>query len=126
MKVLNTYTDVATGADYWLVVIVMLVLILGSFLFREDITRAVELRFNGFIYNHANKVWLLGVVAAIIFGMVTIPFTIEDKTYCEATIIDNYPIGALYSKYEIVDKRGDLWVLSLRDSYVESEEVAGE
>ena len=126
MRVLNTYTEVSPNGLFWVLLVVFVLLAVATYILKDDLTRFVSNRFDGFIYNHSEHVWKAIFGLVIVLALIFIPRNVESHIYAEATIIDEYPVGALYSKYEIKEKRGDLWVLELRDSYVESEEVAEE
>ena len=120
MQVLNTFTkSTPSGAFYVLLILFMLAGFL-VWLLGADITRFIERRTIGSaVYDHAGKAWMMLLGLVIVMAIFVLPGQFKTRVYAEATIIDNYPIGALYSKYDVVDKRGELWVLELRDSYEE-------
>lgn len=122
MRVLNSYTETVMSPVSILLIVLFLIIAGLVYLLKDDIARFVKWHFKGFFYRNADNVWLVLCSIFVVLVFVCIPSGLNTHTYVEATIIDEYPIGALYSKYDIVNKRGDLWILELRDSYEETEE----
>lgn len=127
MRVLNTYVDKCLSGVGCFFLVAFLFLLVSSFLLRNDITRYLV---HKLVYpwdEYAKHVWKVLYVVFSVMALVSIGAGTKEEIYAEATIIDEYPIGALYSKYEIKDRRGDIWVLKLRKEYVEDiEETNGE
>ena len=109
MNVLNTYSDSYLCIGY-VVLIIMVMIGIGVMLaFRVRITDFLNLKF-GF-----KKVWNLVpyilttilLVALVGFG----PMFTKSSTYVECTIDHDYSVVDLYEHYEILERRGDIWVL---------------
>ena len=119
MKVLNTYIE--TKCNGWLgVMFLFLLLAVVVYMLKDDITRFCEHHTIGAeFYKYMRYVWILPFAACIIFAVMSLHAAPVHKVMVEATIVDTYPIGALYEKYEIIDKRGDIWVLEQRPTWQE-------
>ena len=119
MVVLNTY--IKTTHNGWLgVMFLFLCLAPIVYLLRDDITRFCEHHTIGAeFYKFMKYVWVIPFAACFIFALMSFHASPKHSIMVEATVIDTYPIGALYEKYEIIEKRGDIWVLEQRPTWQE-------
>lgn len=119
MQVLNTYVQNEANGFVVLTVFMFLAAVL-TFLLKDDITRFLEHHTIGArFYSLMKHVWLVMFAVFTILTFVCFTKSTEQHIYVEATVIDSYPIGALYDKYEISEKRGDIWVLEQRTTWQE-------
>lgn len=121
MQVLNTYvkTDIFTGR--LLITFLAALVLIVIYLLKDDLTRFLEHHTIGAnFYKYMKHVWkVLMVFFAIFFFIQFLNTPANARVFVEATINEKYPIGPLYERYEIVEKRGDIWVLEQRSSWQE-------
>ena len=129
MTVLNTYVERSVNGFviFALFIILMVVIVI---LLKDDITRFLEHHTIGAkFYSLMKYVWLVPLIIFVMLFFVSMSKCTEEHIYVEATIKDNYPIGPLYEKYEITEKRGEIWVLEQRPTWqedVDSGDTEGE
>ena len=109
MNVLNTYSDRFLSVGYVALIIMVMIGICVILAFRVRITDFLNLKF-GF-----KKVWNLVpyiLTALLLVGLIGFgPVFTKYSTYVECTIDHAYSVVDLYEHYEILERRGDIWVL---------------
>ena len=129
MKILYTYEK---GGGSFLYALILLLAIMICFLCydnRGEIEIAIDRKFGGkrWILETSQWAFIVPIIFCILGGLLCITVMHRNPdTYVEATIIDNYPVGALFENYEFVEKKGDIWVLKVKEGKEVVSNDAGE
>lgn len=120
MKTLNMYTKLTLNGGWMILTFIALILMLVVIVDRDYITRKIQAKCIGAeFYGAVKHAWKLILIFFMIIFFACCSKTNGHRVMVEATIDDTYPIGAVYDKYDIVEKRGDIWVLELRPIHEE-------
>lgn len=123
MNVLNSYVEWQGETGFTVLVIVFALMVLAVTLLKDDIERWCHLYLSkdNHFFKHAKMVWLyIILVLVLVYGLGGASLMGTDN-YIEATISDDYPLKAVYEDYEIVERRGEIWVLKERKKEPETE-----
>lgn len=126
MNVLNSYAEWQGETGFTVLAIVFALMVLVVTLLKDDIERWCHLYLSkdNFFFKHAKMVWLyIVLVLVLVYGLGGASLMGTDN-YIEAIISDDYPLKALYEDYEIVERRGEIWVLREREKEPETKIIS--
>lgn len=126
MNVLNSYVECQGEVGFTILSIVFALMVIVVALLKGDIERWCHLYLSkdNFFFKNAKMVWLyIILVLVVVFGLAGVSLMGSDN-YIEATISDDYPLKAVYEDYEIVERRGEIWVLREREKEPETEIIS--
>lgn len=126
MNVLNSYVERQGEVGFTILSIVFALMIIVVALLKGDIERWCHLYLSkdNFFFKNAKMVWLYIILILILIFDLTNINLINSDNYIEATISDDYPLKAVYENYEIVERRGEIWVLREREKEPETEIIS--
>lgn len=121
MRTLHLYTELCLNPGWVILAILFFIVVLIVVLDRDYITRSIQAKCIGADwYPMVRHAWKAILVLGMLIFFACCSRATHHKIMVEATIDETYPIGAVYEKYDIVEKRGDIWVLEMRPVHEES------
>ena len=113
MTILNTIQVMEPNIIY--IIFSVCTIIFGFSLFRYALTHDHNAKISTAILFASIIVLAAGGVAFIRFSTDTTLYKNSGKTRIEALISDDMPFNAIYDQYEIIEKRGDIYLLESRE-----------
>ena len=126
MNVLNYYVKTQGEGGITALFVIYVIIFFVTFLLKDDIERwcHMGLSKDNILFKHAKMAWLYVIIVVTIVFAAAGGSLVGSDSYIEATISDDYPLKAVYEDYEIVERRGEIWVLKERKKEPDTEIIS--